>query len=92
MMAWDNPAWQVYVDPDGNVAKRQHVETCPSNAAAKAITDYLTPRVADTDRVTSVYGPVDAPGGSYDLKQLREEARVPGEGHEGMAKMKPIDI
>jgi hypothetical protein len=32
--------WNVYRDPAGDPGKREHVETCPTNAEAKAIMDF----------------------------------------------------
>lgn len=64
--------WNVYRDPAGDTGKREIVETCPTNAEAKAIIEYIVPRLPETDRVSTVYGTVDAPGGAFDRAHLRE--------------------
>jgi hypothetical protein len=64
--------WNIYVDPSGDAAKRQIVETCPTNAEAKAIISYVVPRLPKADRVSTEYGYVVAPGGTFDRGLLRE--------------------
>jgi hypothetical protein len=68
----DEKGWNVYCDEGGDEAKRQIIETCPTNAAAKAIIEYIKPRLPETDYVTTWYGAVVAPGGTFDRRLLRE--------------------
>ena len=65
-------SWNVYVDPSGNEGKREIVETCPTNNAAKEIVEYCRARLPETDRVTTTWGYVEAPGGRFDYSRLRE--------------------
>jgi hypothetical protein len=83
-------SWNVYRDPAGDPGKREHVETCPTNGDAKAIMDYLAPRLPETDRVSTTFGPVVAPGGLFDRARLLEPQN--DWPHEAMAPMKAIEI
>ncbi len=70
-------AWEVYVDPNGDAEKRQHVESCPTNPQASEISAYLRPRLPKGDVVSAQYGQIIAPGGKFDYSRLRESENVP---------------
>jgi hypothetical protein len=84
------PGWNVYVDPSGDEAKRQIVETCPTNKDATDVSSYIKPRLPETDYVTTWYGAVVAPGGTFDRRLLREAQNDWPD--DAMAPMKAIDI
>jgi hypothetical protein len=83
-------SWNVYRDPAGDPGKREHVESCPTNADAKAIIEYLVPRLPETDYVTTWYGAVVAPGGTFDRGLLREAQNDWPD--DALAPMKAIEI
>jgi hypothetical protein len=86
----DEKGWQVYVSPEGDEKARQHVETCSTNAGAKEIMEYVTPRLPATDRVSTTYGTLDAPGGTFDRRRLTEPQNDWPE--DALAPMKAIDL